>query len=585
MRSPTPQYLLFRAAEATGHRPARALACIAAAALHAAACAAGDAQVFRYHARPGDTLIGLGQRMLVRPADWPKLQRLNRIANPRRIPIGAEIRIPVPLMKGRPVDGRIVDVSGEAWVDVGPTAGPQPAQEGNVLAVGSQIRTGDAGYVTVRLADGSLLRVQASTQTVLERSLHYAPAGFYSSKLQLLRGRIEAMVEHLTGGEPRFQVQTPQALLGVRGTEFRITADPEHNETRTEVLSGIVGFGTRAPLNLAAGYGAKADAGRTTTEALPLPAAPDLSALPALHERILVRVPLPLVAGATAYRGQLAQDAAFQKVRGEARSTQPELKFAGLADGDYYLRVRVANAQGLEGRDAVTHLRLKARPEPPLLSQPVPRAKIRGSQVQLAWSRNPDAQSYHVQVAGDPGFQTLVRDEPHVADVALALTLPVGIYHWRVASVGPHDDHGPLLDAQSFSVLPLPAQPGPPQISDGAVRFAWAAEPGQTFEFQLARDAAFTQAVSTQTLSTPAVELPRQESAPEPAASQGGMRKVEAPYLLMAGGRFYVRYRAIDADGFVGPYTSPQTFDLPACLQDRSGACVRDGSGKPVRAS
>ena len=50
---------------------------------------------------------------------------------------------------------------------------------------------------------------------------------------------------------------------------------------------------------------------------------------------------------------------------------------------------------------------------------------------------------------------------------------------------------------------------------------------------------------------------------------------IEVP--LPGTGRFYVRLRATDADGFVGPYTAAQYFDVPNCLRDSSGGCVRSG--------
>jgi hypothetical protein len=38
-----------------------------------------------------------------------------------------------------------------------------------------------------------------------------------------------------------------------------------------------------------------------------------------------------------------------------------------------------------------------------------------------------------------------------------------------------------------------------------------------------------------------------------------------------------VRLRARDPDGFIGPYSTPQFFEVPNCLRDGSGACVRAG--------
>jgi hypothetical protein len=87
--------------------------------------------------------------------------------------------------------------------------------------------------------------------------------------------------------------------------------------------------------------------------------------------------------------------------------------------------------------------------------------------------------------------------------------------------------------------------------------FNWSAEPGQSFEFQVASDQAFMHDLLAQALLEPAAKVARPDH----------------------GGRLFVRYRAIDADGFVGPFTAPQLVDLPRCVQDGSGACLRTGTG------
>jgi nucleoid-associated protein YgaU len=57
---------------------------------------ASSAPAWLYSVRPGDTLISLGQRHLVDPQRWDVVQRLNRIADPHRIPPGTVLRIPPP---------------------------------------------------------------------------------------------------------------------------------------------------------------------------------------------------------------------------------------------------------------------------------------------------------------------------------------------------------------------------------------------------------------------------------------------------------------------------------------------------------
>jgi hypothetical protein len=88
------------------------------------------------------------------------------------------------------------------------------------------------------------------------------------------------------------------------------------------------------------------------------------------------------------------------------------------------------------------------------------------------------------------------------------------------------------------------------------VTFSWGGEAGQRFEFELARDERFTQELARHALVEPRVVLAR----PAP-------------------GFWYIRYRAIDSDGYVGPYTSPQRFTVPPCVTDSSGRCVGAASG------
>lgn len=543
------------------------LACSAGLGCAHQVCAAGDGSFYRHKAKPGDTLIGLGQTLLVHPADWPKVARLNRIDNPRRILIGSSIRIPVALMKSTPVQGAVLAVVGDATL--APVHGQAtPAQVGAAIAPGTEIKTGANGYVTVQLADGSVLRVQSATTAKVERSNHYESAGFFASTLRLIQGRLEALVAHMTGGEPRFEVKTPQALLGVRGTHFRISVDDAQQVTRSEVLDGAVSVGAtsgprKSPQQLAAGFGTQVYQRQGVGVPVKLPPGPDLSTVPALHERILVRINIPPVPGATLYRAQVAGDAAFRHVQGEVTSATPELRLANLPDAHYHLRVRVADAQGIEGPDALRQFQLKARPEPPTASLPTPGSKVRASTVSLAWAEHPEAARYHLQIAQDTRFGNLLHDNSFIQTTQQEVPLPVGDYVWRVASIRPDGDHGPFGDPQSFQLKAPPPQPAPPKVDEQFLHFNWSAEPGQTFEFQLATDEAFKHLLLTQALTEPTIKVARPDQ----------------------GGRLFIRYKAIDADGFIGPFTAPQAVTLPRCVQDGSGLCLRTGHGGRVISS
>lgn len=527
---------------------------------------AATASCHTHRAVAGDTLIGLSQRYLAEPWHWQVLARINKVGNPRRIPIGQALCIPVARMKATPQAGVVLEAVGEVTRRNPPGAGPSaamlPVQKGDAVTQGMTLQTSANGYVTVQLADGSILKIQADTQARLDSSVKYEEAGFFASTWTVLRGRVESLVTHLTGGQPRYQIKTPQAVLGVRGTEFRVATDDR--QTWGETLSGTVAVsgavnraasGAGRTALVAAGQGTVADAQARIAAPQPLPAAPVLSGLPALFERPLLRLDLPDVPGASSYRIQIADDADFRRVRAEVTSPQPHFRVGELPDGHYHLRARVANAQGLEGLDGTWPLQLKARPEPPIPTAPANRAKLRAREAQLNWTAHPQAQSYRLQVARDAGFTQLVVDQPALPGPQATVPLPTGDYHWRIATTAAGPDKGPWGDAQLLLMRDPPAQPPPPVITPDSLQFQLQAEPGQRFEFQMAADAAFTQMLHTVASDTPAVTLPKP---PE-------------------GGRLYVRYRAVDADGFIGPYTTPQMVLLPACVRSSDMQCVRSG--------
>ncbi len=533
---------------------------LATDAVGAAAATPGEA-VFSYTTVQGDTLIGLGRRFLVEPGQWPELARLNSVQKPNRMPRGTVLRIPLRLMATESAPAVVTAVSGDARA-AGKT-GDAPLVVGQAVPEGTELRTGD-GNITVRLVDGTVLRLRAASRLQIEESNRVPRAGVVRSGVVLQQGQIEVQARPAAAGRPGFRVGTPTGVLGVRGTEFRVHVESAAGATRGEVLEGAVsatGAAAQPGQLVKAGFGVVVDgAGRVAPPVQLLPA-PNLSQLPALQERPLVRFSLPAVFGATGFRAQVAREAGFDQVLTEVQTASNELRIGDLADGDYVLRVRGVDANGLQGLDADHRFRLKARPEPPLPQAPAPRAVIVGDRVELAWTSNPQASSYRVQLSRSNDFSAPLRDLRGQTAGTLALAgLAPGSYFWRLASERSAADQGPFGAINQFELRLLPPAPGAPQVGvgDQGLRLAWEGAPGQTFELQLARDPAFTAIALQRTTDTPTLDVP-----------------------LPGSGRFFVRVRARDADGYVGPYSTPQQFDIPNCLRDASGACVKAG-GQPV---
>jgi hypothetical protein len=518
---------------------------------------------YAYTTRRSDTVIGIGRHLLADPRLWREVAAFNSLKNPNRIPTGTQLRIPLRLLKSESVSATVEQVVGDVRVVNGAAA--VPLRGGEALTEGASLQTGADGSTVVRLADGSLLRLAASSQMQIERARRYTAVDHVTSGVKVESGRIEMQATKASAGKPGFEVRTPQGVLGVRGTEFRVKVAADKQVTSGEVLEGAVQFaggaGERGGRQLGAGFGTVIDAERRVGEPSPLLQAPDVSAMPILQERLVLRFPLPTMAGTTGFRGQVARDAQMREVLADNLAQGPELRFTNLEDGDYVLRVRAIDARSLEGRDAMLAFRLKARPEPPLPSSPAPRGVTRGAQVGLAWAANPEAASYRLQVASDERFTRLVRDVPALAATTFDLdNIAPGDYFWRLASVRAGNDQGPWGSVRAFVMRPPPATPAPPVIGDNSLKFNWDGEPGQTFEFQLASDMQFAQLLLERKLDKAEIEMPRP-----------------------VGGVYFMRLRARDDDGFQGPFTAPQRFEIIDCAKSSDGACVRSGTGEPLR--
>lgn len=142
-------------------------------------------------------------------------------------------------------------------------------RDAGALAAGTAMRefdvlqTGFDGYAEVELAApaASLVRLRENAAYYVEQS---GNQGNLTTTLRLLNGRVDMAVEELRSGS-RLQVNTGQAVLGVRGTEFDVLTAPDDS-----VLFGIrvgrvdVAAGGRQ-ISAGAGTAVEAAAGETLT--------------------------------------------------------------------------------------------------------------------------------------------------------------------------------------------------------------------------------------------------------------------------------------------------------------------------------
>ncbi len=200
-----------------------------------------------------------------------------------------------------------------------------PAGVGARLSAGDTLATGADGSASVRLigADDSLdhdhLYVEASSEIAIDQLLVSKKGGWRSALTRLVSGAVELVTSGSAETRKSIEVETPTAIGGVRGTEFRMVATPAGEGavaiTRLETLVGEVKFfASGEEVTVSEGFGSLAREGEPPTSPRRLPATPvlvepgDGTALAGFEFR------WETVEGAAAYVLEIAEDADFHRV-------------------------------------------------------------------------------------------------------------------------------------------------------------------------------------------------------------------------------------------------------------------------------
>lgn len=318
-----------------------------------------------YTVNPSDKLIVMSRQLLTSPTDWKEVARFNGMKDPNAIRAGQVINIPLRFMQSRPAAGKIISTSGDVQL-----AGSQAAV-GHAIAEGGKLQTGPNSSAVVELGDGSRVTLLPNTLAELVTSRHYATrevaksgsTTWFSGLLRLAQGGLETLAAKAARRATPLQIETPTSTVGVRGTQFRVAFDdPAGNSARTEVIEGKVRADNPAQqsgADVPTGKGAVIKPAEKEIKVVNLLPAPDLAGIPAEVLKPQGAWPMPVLAGARAYRVQVASDEKFEKIVRDLKVENASADLATLANGSWFARVRGIDPAGLEGFDAVKAITLK----------------------------------------------------------------------------------------------------------------------------------------------------------------------------------------------------------------------------------
>lgn len=381
-----------------------------------------------YTVRKGDTLIQLARDYMVRPTDWQPVQKINRVADPHRLPVGSRLTLPIRLLRARPAAATVAAFRGQALAMVsGGTA--QAVSMGQMLGEGARVTTGPASSLSLALTDGSVITLPSNSALRIGRLRRLLITDSIDYDLMLESGSVRSRVTPFRNRDDRFRLRNPIAVSAVRGTDFRTHFDAASETARSELIEGGIGLttGTARETRLAPEFGAViGKAGGIQVE--PLLPAPQMVTGGGVQRAPSPAFAVAEVPGAVRYRLQIARDSGFVDIVEDLPGNGTAFALEALANGNYFARFTAIAASGLEGVPGTVAFRRRLAT--------ATQAAVAGEEGYVfRWIGTGDGvRRYHFQLRREDDPAMLV-DEAGLSGSSIVLSeLPPGRYLWRVGT-------------------------------------------------------------------------------------------------------------------------------------------------------
>ncbi len=239
-----------------------------------------------------------------------------------------------------------------------------PAGVGARLQVGDVLITGPDGSASLRLIgvgesmDHDHLFAEAGSEVEIAQLLVTEDRGWRSAVVRLFKGAVEVVTSGSAESRKHVEVETPTAIGGVRGTEFRVAVEPAAGDapvaSRIESLDGnVMTAAAGAEVTVAGGFGSRARQGAPPDPPRPLPAAPapvepaDGAAIETFAFR------WEPVDGAVGYVLEIAEDEGFLRIDQRIETVDPAVAPAAASlprqTDPLHWRVSAVDAAGFRG--------------------------------------------------------------------------------------------------------------------------------------------------------------------------------------------------------------------------------------------
>ena len=115
------------------------------------------------------------------------------------------------------------------------------ATVGAPILAKDELRTGQPGHLKVVFQDDSVLTLSDDSHLTVDRQVFNSKEEKAESLFGLLQGKVHALVSGYYGRPgAKFEIETPTAVGGVRGTEFLMSYDPATDLSKVIGITGVV---------------------------------------------------------------------------------------------------------------------------------------------------------------------------------------------------------------------------------------------------------------------------------------------------------------------------------------------------------
>ena len=150
-----------------------------------------------------------------------------------------------PALAAQPKTAQISALEGSAQKSR--ASGPRmELRVGTSVSQGDTVETRQGARLEIRFSDNSVLRLGPSARLQLAEA-YFGGSARRRLSARLFFGKLWAKVTSVIQGEQKFQIETENAVAGVRGTTFRMDANQDKS-VLVRVYDGTVAVGTGPPL-------------------------------------------------------------------------------------------------------------------------------------------------------------------------------------------------------------------------------------------------------------------------------------------------------------------------------------------------